>query len=190
MTLAGVSKARMRSWVDQGLITVKVTSRTGSRVIRQFTLDEAVQAMLVARMQDKGVPYGRIRRAVMVLRDEGYDSPLRQVVWGVEDKHLFFQRVDGSWADGHVPDQLVIRESIDLEEIRATLRRVPDRGEEDAGRVVRRRGVKGSQPVFAGTRVPVEGVRRWLAAGASEERILAAYPSLTPSDVRAARVAN
>jgi len=45
----------------------------------------------------------------------------------------------------------------------------------------------GSKPIFAGTRIPVETVQRYLDAGCDTETILAEYPSLTVADVEAAR---
>ena len=56
-----------------------------------------------------------------------------------------------------------------------------------AGRVVRRRGVHASAPIFAGTRIPVATVQRYLEAGDGTEAIIAEYPSLTPADIETAR---
>jgi uncharacterized protein (DUF433 family) len=53
--------------------------------------------------------------------------------------------------------------------------------------VVRRRGVHGSTPIFAGTRIPVATVQRYLEVGYDTEAIIAEYPSLTPADIETAR---
>ena len=44
------------------------------------------------------------------------------------------------------------------------------------GRIVRKRGVCGSKPVFAGTRARAEIVLHYLEDGASVEEFLEAYP--------------
>ena len=56
----------------------------------------------------------------------------------------------------------------------------------EIGRIVRKRGVCGSKPVFAGTRVRVAVIHHFLEDGASVEEILRSYPGLTESDVNAA----
>jgi uncharacterized protein (DUF433 family) len=43
-----------------------------------------------------------------------------------------------------------------------------------------------SKLVIAGTRIPVYLILNLLAAGYDEDRIIEAYPSLTPEDIRAA----
>ncbi len=42
------------------------------------------------------------------------------------------------------------------------------------------------KPVIAGTRIPVYLILNLLAAGYTVERVIEAYPGLTPEDVRAA----
>jgi len=42
------------------------------------------------------------------------------------------------------------------------------------------------KPVIAGTRIPVYLILNLLASGYTQERILEAYPALTPEDIRAA----
>ena len=53
--------------------------------------------------------------------------------------------------------------------------------------MTRRRGVQRSKPVFAGTRIPVAAVQRYLDAGYDTAAIIREYPSLTPEDVETAR---
>jgi uncharacterized protein (DUF433 family) len=53
------------------------------------------------------------------------------------------------------------------------------------GRVVRNPQVCGGEAVFRGTRVTLRTVLASLAEGDSSEEIVAAFPSLTPEDVRA-----
>ena len=55
------------------------------------------------------------------------------------------------------------------------------------GEVERRRGVVGSRPVIAGTRITREAIGRMLAAGWDDQRILQEYPDLTAADLSLAR---
>ena len=53
-------------------------------------------------------------------------------------------------------------------------------------RIIRDPKICGGQPVFKGTRVTLRTVLASLAEGDSTETILAAFPTLSPEDVRAA----
>ena len=53
-------------------------------------------------------------------------------------------------------------------------------------RIIRDPKICGGQPVFKGTRVTLRTVLASLAEGDSPETILAAFPTLSPEDVRAA----
>ena len=46
-------------------------------------------------------------------------------------------------------------------------------------------GVRGGKPCVAGTRITVQDVLEYLAAGMSETEILADFPSLTSESIRA-----
>jgi uncharacterized protein (DUF433 family) len=82
----------------------------------------------------------------------------------------------------------VLTHLLDLDAIRIRVRSAAGRRDvSQAGRIERRRGVLGSKPVFAGTRIPVASVVAFLGAGRSVDEVLAAYPQLSPEDVEAAR---
>lgn len=85
------------------------------------------------------------------------------------------------------PTQLIYRQAIALDEIGAKIDTVNDRDPEASGKVVSRRGVHRSKPVFAGTRIPVGTVQRYLQAGYDTTAIIREYPSLTPADIETTR---
>ena len=76
---------------------------------------------------------------------------------------------------------------IRLEPLRARIESAARRSRQDAGQVVKRRGVHASAPVFAGTRIRVSTVQGYLRQGYTDEGILAAFPDLTEADVEEAR---
>lgn len=66
---------------------------------------------------------------------------------------------------------------------------MPDRNVKQGfleSRITRNPQVCGGEPVFRGTRVTLRTVLASLADGDSVEQIVAAFPSLTPEDVRTA----
>jgi uncharacterized protein (DUF433 family) len=60
------------------------------------------------------------------------------------------------------------------------------REETTVGKIQRKRGVASSEPVIAGTRIPVAAVKAFDAAGYTIDQIREQYPVLTERDVRAA----
>ena len=54
-------------------------------------------------------------------------------------------------------------------------------------RITRDPKIMMGKPVIAGTRITVEHILRYLAAGDSIEHILANYPHLKPEDIHAAQ---
>lgn len=91
------------------------------------------------------------------------------------------QHDDGTWEGDLRPDQLVLREVLDLEPLRQRIAQGTRRDEALAGKVERPRGALGSKPLLAGTRVPVETVRRYVAAGRSTDDVLEASRSSRPT---------
>ena len=91
--------------------------------------------------------------------------------------------------EGTRPSQTIVEGVIPVAEIVSateTEEIAKSESQRRVGTIERRRGVLGSKPVIAGTRIPVQSVRRLHDDGADEAEILEMYPDLTRSDVRAA----
>ena len=119
------------------------------------------------------------------MKSRGYDRPLSELTFATIGNRVYFQHDDGTWEGDLRPDQLVLCEVLDLEPLRQRIAEGTRRDEALAGKVERRRGALGSKPVLAGTWVPVDTVRRYLAAGHSADDVLEAFPMLTIDDVEA-----
>jgi uncharacterized protein (DUF433 family) len=63
-----------------------------------------------------------------------------------------------------------------LDPLRLRIDSAARRSAGDAGRIEKRRGVHASAPVFAGTRIRVATVQRYLQQGYQTEAILQAFP--------------
>ena len=74
-----------------------------------------------------------------------------------------------------------------LDPLRLRIDKAARRSADDEGRVEERRGVHGSAPVFAGTRIRVATVQRYLQQGYETSAILEAFPDLRVEDVDEAR---
>ncbi len=185
--LAGVSMRRLRYWQDAGLIVPSMQHSFGPRnTVRLYAFPDLVDLCVAAQLRDR-FSLQEIQRVVRHLRTRGYGAPLRELRFASDGKRMYFQHPDGSWEDGRRPDQTVIPEVIDLVPIVTRVRSAARRSKADAGRVVSRRRLLGSKPVFAGTRIPVETVLEYLKHGYTTAEVLTAFPALTEADVETAR---
>lgn len=142
---------------------------------------------VAAELESRKVSLQHIRSIIGHLRDRGYVNPLTQLVFATVGREVYFMHDDGSWEGNLSPDQVVIHEVLNLEPLRVRITAGIRRDATLAGRVERRRGVMGSKPVLAGTRIPVDTVRRYLDAGRTVEQILESFRALTAADVEAVR---
>jgi uncharacterized protein (DUF433 family) len=185
--IAALSRQRLRYWGKTDLITPDVERRISPRnVVRLYSLPRVVELVVASELRKQGVSLQHIRRIIEHLRQQGYESPLREVRFALSGDRVVFQHTDGSWEDSRRPFQGVMWQVIDLEEIRTRVQGRLRRSSRDTGVIEKRRKVQASKPVFRGTRVPVEAVERYLKAGKSTQEIIEAFPSLTEEDIYAA----
>lgn len=186
--LAGLSLRQVDYWAETGLLAPTTDRRLspGNRV-RLYGFVDLLALLVAAELKSRKVSLQHIRTIVDHLRSRGYDSPLTELKFATLKGRVYFQHDDGSWEGDIRPDQLVMHEVLNLRPLRQRIESATRRRDDQIGQVERRRGVKGSKPVIAGTRLPVETVRRYLEAGRTIEQIVESFPVLTPADVEAVR---
>lgn len=187
--LAGVTMRQLRYWEQKGLAVPSVRHQISRRnVVRLYNFQDLVELLVVAELRRRPeISLQHIRRVVTHLRGRDFAAPLRELKFATRGGEIYFQYPDGSWSGGLLPDQVVYSQALALDLVRARIDGVNERDPETAGRVVTRRGVHSSQPIFAGTRIPVATVQRYLQAGYDDAAIIEEYPSLTGADIKAAR---
>lgn len=182
--IAGITMRQLDYWTSHGLIVPDVDTRlTPHRPIRLYSFVEVMGLVVAAELRRRSVSLQHIRAIVSRVVHAGYDRPLTQLVWASDNGRLYFMHPDGSWEGDQRPGQAIIRESLNLDEIRVHIRESARRNERQVGRIERRRNTLGSKPVVAGTRVPVETVKRYLADGRTANEIVASFPALRPEDI-------
>lgn len=188
--IARISRRQVDYWSSTGLIepsaSVQVTPR---RRVRLYGYTELMSLLVAAALRREGVSLQHIRVIVERLRRVGYPEPLTQVSFAVVADRVYFQHPDGTWEGDVRPDQVVLHQVLELAPLRALIRDAERRPSETVGHVEKRRGVMGSKPVIAGTRVPVATIKRFLLSGRTVDDVLRAYPELERADVDAVRVA-
>jgi DNA-binding transcriptional MerR regulator len=187
--LAGVSMRRLRYWEQAGLVVPSIKRRLSQHnIVRLYGYQDLLALLVVAALRtDQEMSLQKIRRVVRHLRSRGYQAPLRELRFTTVGGEIYFQHHDGTWEGDLRPDQLVLAEVIHMDPLRLRIDEAARRPAGDAGRVDRRRGVHASAPVFAGTRIRVATVQRYLQHGHGTGAILAAFPDLRAEDVDEAR---
>jgi len=180
---------QLRYWEQIRLVCPSIRQQLSPRnIVRLYTFQDLLQLLVAAELRHKpGISLQHIRRVVGYLSERGFASPLRELRFATHGQNVYFQYPDGSWSGDARPDQVVIHQVIELEYLGSRIDALREREPDAAGKVVRRRGVHGSTPIFAGTRIPVATVRRYLDVGYDSAAIIEEYPSLTPEDIEAAR---
>ena len=185
--IARLSLRKVNYWAETGLVGPTVDTRGSAGRVRLYGFLDLLALVVAAELTARGVSVRHIRQVVGHLKSRGYDRPLSELTFATVGNRAYFQHDDGTWEGDLRPDQFVLREVLDLEPLRQRIAEGARRDASLAGKVERRGGALGCKPLFAGTRVPVETVQRYLAAGRSTEDVLEAFPVLTATDVEAVR---
>ena len=190
LRLTGISKRQLDYWITRGLVKPEIDSGEGRGRVRLFSFRDLLQLRVAAWLRSY-VSLQLIRRIVSRWRVRGFEEPLAEVTFGVVagTQEVAMQLPDGSWEGSTRPDQLFMRITIPVQEFAESLQKATseDRRERRrVGRIERRRGVLGSEPVLAGTRIPTKAIWSLHAGGFTTEQILASYPGLEAADIKVA----
>jgi uncharacterized protein (DUF433 family) len=182
--IARLTVRRLDYWAATGLVAPTVDRKLSTRRrVRLYGFLDLLALTVATELTERGVSVQHVRQIVRRLKARGYQHPLTELRYATVGKQVYFQLEDGAWEGGLRPEQIVLHEVLNLRPLRSRIVREVVRGDQHIGQIEKRRGVHGSKPVLAGTRIPVEAVRRYLQAGRSAQDILEAYPDLTESDI-------
>ncbi|MBV8161053.1 MAG: DUF433 domain-containing protein [Acidimicrobiia bacterium] len=197
MRLTGISRRKLTYWLESGILVADVDAARGRGHVRLFSFRNLVEVRVAIWLRDK-ISLQLMRKIVARLRcGGGPERPLVELRFAViEDRsgrrpprhEVVVQGPDGTWEQAR-SGQKVMEITVPLQQFAEELVAAAERDRRRrrrAGKVERRRGVLGSTPVLAGTRVPTRAIRSLHEAGYSVERIVRNYPGLTRADVRAA----
>lgn len=184
--LTGLTPRQLQYWDEKRLVSPSLRRGKGPGRRRLYDFRDLVSLKVAADLR-QSISLQMIRRVVDHLRGLDYEDPLSELRFWAEAGHLYFEEA-GTVREGRRPSQTIAQFTIPVAAIVRELDEGILRLDESraVGTVERRRGVLGSKPVIAGTRILVESVQRLHDDGADEAEILELYPDLTHADVRAA----
>jgi uncharacterized protein (DUF433 family) len=186
--IAHLTHRRVDYWAETGLVSPSVDRKLSPRRrVRLYGFLDLIALAVAAELTERGASLQHVRQIVRRLKARGYKHPLTELKYATAGKQIYFQLEDGTWEGGLRPDQIVFHQVLNLQPIRNRIARAVARDHQQVGRIEKRRGVRGSKPVLAGTRIPVASVQRYLEAGRSTADVLEAYPDLTEADIEAVR---
>jgi DNA-binding transcriptional MerR regulator len=185
--LTGLSPRQLQYWDERGFVSPSLRRRKGPGRRRLYDFRDLVSLRVASDLRREGISLQLIRSVVDHLRDLDYANPLSELRFWVDKGRLDFSEAD-TVREGRLPSQTIVEGVIPFAEIVRELDEEIVRLDQErpVGQIERRRGVLGSKPVIAGTRIPVQTLQRLRDDGADEAEILELYPDLTPADVKAA----
>ena len=184
--LSGLSARRLQYWDETDFIRPSVAARKGRGTPRLYSFRDLVQLRVAAVLRDT-LSLQALRRLKDVL---DVDAPFATLSFATTaGGETVYLGPEGTPESVRTPYQIVLRFDVPLRDIRDDLetRITALRQRQVTGALERRRGVVGSRPVVAGTRITRAAIERMFAAGWDERRILEEYPDLTAADLLLAK---
>jgi DNA-binding transcriptional MerR regulator len=187
--ITGFSPRQLSYWDKIGFFKPSVmVADNAQHQIRIYSFNDLVGLRVVCVLQKQHkMSIQKLRKAAEQL--EKYSrtpwSSLRLMVCKGE---ISFIDPNTGLGKGAITNQGVFVEIIDeIKHVNKLAKALNQRSESQIGTTERHRNVVHNMLVFAGTRVPIRAVERFLAAGYSTEQILEEYPSLSHADIEVAR---
>ncbi len=187
--LTELTGRRLQYWDERHFLSPSLSGRRGRGRRRLYDFRDLVSLRVASQLRNEGVSLQEIRRTVAHLRTLDYEHPLAELRFEQLNGRLYFQEA-GTIRAGRRPEQVIATFAIPFRAIVHRLQSdIAKLDRRPFGQIERRRGVLGSKPVIAGTRIPVASIRRLASDGARITRIRQLYPDLTGKDIRAALAA-
>ena len=194
LALTGVTRRKLAYWLDHEVVTADVDRARGRGHVRLFAFRNLLEVRVAVWLRDE-VSLQLLRKIVQRFREQGVEKPLADLSFAVlestvgrQRREVVVQQPDGSWEHGE-SGQKIMEITVPLRRFAAELETAIEknwRRRRAVGKVERRRGVLGSTPVLAGTRVPTRAIWALHRAGYDIAQITENYPGLEAGDVQAA----
>lgn len=188
--LTGVRKGQLRYWDRTGFFSPSFCNDSFREGFgRIYSFRDVISLKVIGILRNKhDVSVQHLREVKQnLVRDD-------RNTWSGVKLYVINKRVHWVEPETGLPQDIASKQytlqPIDLDivvnAIRGDIREIIKRDSSKVGQVERVRSLNKSEPVIAGTRITVNAIRRFHAAGYSISQILAEYPDLRKADVNAA----
>jgi uncharacterized protein (DUF433 family)/DNA-binding transcriptional MerR regulator len=189
--LTGLSRAQLRGWNRRGFIEPEF--KVGESPRQPFTFIYSFKDLLKLRVLNQlrnvfSVPMHELERVERELSHLGDEKWTSQKLW-VSNRRVVFEEPESRRKREIASKQFVAEIALEVvtSDARSDIIKLNRRNGGEVGRIVSRRHIHSSDPVFAGTRIPVAAIAEYLALDFRAEDILDRFPDLQIGDVHAAR---
>jgi uncharacterized protein (DUF433 family) len=188
--LTGLSRAQLRRWNRSGFIRPAFQAGDGRKPFSYiYSFKDLLKLRVLNQLRNvHGVSMPELKKVERELAHMGDDRWTSQRLW-VHNRKVVFEEPESAQKREVSSRQFVAEIALEVvtTDARNDIARLNRRTADQAGRIEKRRSVHASEPVFAGTRIPVGSVASYLDAGHSARSILDQFPELTAEDIKAAR---
>lgn len=184
--LADVSRGQLRQWDRRGLLRPSYgVDDPHVPYGRIYSFRDVVSARVLGQLRKHGVSYSHLVRVHAELSKLS-DTPWASTILYVLGKEVVVKAPGSRHRHKLLSNQQVfdIPLKVVISGVRADIAKLND--QRRTGQIERDKFVSQNQYVIAGTRVPVEAIKSFAAAGYSTAGILREYPGLSAEDVAAA----
>lgn len=185
--LTGVSRRQLAAWDRGGFFSPSLVYGERGPYMRLYSFRDLLSLKVLSQLRnDTRVGMDHLWDVKRDLAHLGEDMWVRSTLF-LLGKRVVIQRDDETRHEaGSGQEVLQIPLRIVVGGMRERIRELNKRGEDEIGRIERKRGVVHNRAVIAGTRIPVSVIKEFSEAGYTAPQIMKEYPSLTRKDIEAA----
>jgi uncharacterized protein (DUF433 family) len=189
--LTGLSRGQLRGWNRRGFIRPEF--KTGDNPRKPFTFIYSFKDLLKLRVLNQlrnifSVPMHELERVEQQLAHLGDEKWTSQKLW-VSNRKVVFEEPESRRKREVASGQFVAEIALEVvtSSARDDIQKLNRRNGGEVGMIARKKHFHSSEPIFAGTRIPVSAISDYIKAGYPDGEILDSFPSLEVGDIEAAR---
>ncbi len=188
--LTDLSRRQLEYWDRTDVISPSIATYEGRGNQRLYSFRDLIKLKVGAELRKRHMRPSRIKATIEALEQRGFTDPLVTIRWVVEpdgNEVLYVNPAVERPMSARDVDQVAEPMNLPLKDIKTGLEAtIAEHMARPTGHVTSIRNLQGSAPVIAGTRIPTEKIAGLAQRGWDGQRILAAFPHLTPKDIEAA----
>ncbi|NJR72141.1 MAG: DUF433 domain-containing protein [Gammaproteobacteria bacterium] len=188
--LTGVSRAQLRHWDRSGFYLPSFAdSNRSTPFSRVYSFKDIVALRVLNSLRNQfNVSLQHLREVSKILSHLANDKWTGTRLW-VLNKKVVWQEPGTGMPQEIISGQYVVPVVLEVvvDDTKRAISQLNIRDTSKIGKIEKSRYVGHNAPVFAGTRIPVAAINRYIAAGYSSSEILKEYPDLNTNDIEAAK---
>ncbi|MDC1198765.1 DUF433 domain-containing protein [bacterium] len=186
--LTGLSRNQLRSWNRSGFIRAEFSDSNSRSYSRIYSFKDLLKLRILNQLRNVyRVPMPELRRVEKELSHLGEQKWTSQKLW-VLNRRVVFEEPESRKRREIASKQFVAEIPLDVvtTDARKDIEKMNNRTDV-AGNIVKKRQFHSSEPIFEGTRIPVEAIVGYIRENYEDGEILRRFPSLLRADIAAAR---